>query len=49
MAQQTEETTTIRISNELWKKLNIMKMVGESFEEVIWKLIKKETKNERRN
>lgn len=33
-------TTTISISDELWKTLNIMKTTGQPFEDVIWNLIK---------
>lgn len=32
-------TTTIQISDELWEELNKKKERGETFEDVIWKLI----------
>lgn len=42
-------STTIQISDELWEKLNKLKERGETFEEVILKLLNytknKETKN----
>lgn len=34
--------TTIRISDKLWKILNRLKLRGETFEDVIQDLIKKE-------
>lgn len=32
-------TTTLRVSEKLWKFLNANKNMGESFEEVIWRYI----------
>jgi predicted CopG family antitoxin len=34
-----EETTTIRISKKMWKELNSLKETGNSFEDVLIKLL----------
>jgi predicted CopG family antitoxin len=36
-----EQTTTIRITEKLWNFLNQEKKMSESFEDVIWRYIKK--------
>jgi predicted CopG family antitoxin len=38
------KTTTIRISEKLWKYLNDEKTMGESFEDVIWRHLLKNPK-----
>lgn len=37
--------TTIQISDELWSELSREKQRGETFEDIIWKLIRKEKQN----
>jgi len=45
--KKSKMTTTISLSDELWRTLNIMKKEpGESFEQVIWNLIKNQKENE---
>jgi predicted CopG family antitoxin len=39
-------TTTIQVSDEVWKELNIRKKKGETFEDIIRKLLKMEIKKE---
>ena len=43
----SERGTTIHISKEVWKKLNNMKNVGESFDSVLRRLL--EIDNEHKN
>lgn len=40
MAEEKEKTTTIQVSEETWKKLNGMKGLGESMNDVITRLLK---------
>jgi len=35
----TRRTTTIEISEETWKRLNLLKNVGESFDSVVSRLL----------
>jgi predicted CopG family antitoxin len=39
-------TTTIQISDEVWKELNTRKKKGETFEDILRKLLKLEIKKE---
>ena len=45
--RMSERGTTIHISKEVWKKLNNMKNVGESFDSVLRRLL--EIDNEHKN
>ena len=42
--ENKEEDVTVKISKETWKKLNMMKLHGDTFNSVIKKLIEKEEK-----
>ena len=41
-------TTTIQISDELWKELNRLKEKGDTFEGVIKRILKNETNHKRK-
>lgn len=40
MVGDKEKTTTIQVSEETWKKLNAIKRLGESMNDVITRLLK---------